>query len=62
MVGGVNQISIINPSDISVIVDFKLWNINQSFYEPQVSFPFDILNWKDLSPRKIELGVAREAK
>lgn len=62
VVGGVNQISIINPSDISVTVDFKLWNINQSFYEPRVSFPFDILNWKDLSPRTIELGVAREAK
>ena len=62
VVGGVNQISIINPSDISVTVDFKSWNINQSFYEPRVSFPFDILNWKDLSPRTIELGVAREAK
>ena len=62
VVGGVTQISKIKPSDVSVIVDFKLWNINQSFYEPRVSFPIDILNWKDLSPRKIELGVAREAK
>ena len=61
-VGGVVQISKIKPSEVSVIVDFKLWNIDQSFYEPQVSFPIDILNWKDLSPRKIELGVAREAK
>ena len=62
VVGGVAQISKIKPSEVSVIVDFKLWNINQSFYEPRVSFPFDILNWKDLSPRTIELGVAREAK
>ena len=62
VVGGVNQISIINPSDISVTVDFKLWNINKNFYEPRVSFPFDILDWRDLSPRTIELGVAREAK
>ena len=62
MVGGVFQISKIKPSEVSVIVDFKMWNINQSFYEPRVSFPVDILNWKDLSPRKIELGVAREAK
>ena len=62
VVGGVVQISRIKPSDILVTVDFKLWNINQSFYEPLVNFPFDILNWKDLSPRTIELGVAREAK
>ena len=62
VVGGVFQISKIKPSEVSVIVDFNLWNINQSFYEPSVSFPVDILNWKDLSPRKIELGVAREAK
>ena len=62
VVGGVNQISIINPIDIAVTVDFRLWNINKSFYKPRVSFPFDILNWKDLSPRTIELGVAREAK
>jgi len=62
VVGGVIQISKIKSSDISVIVDFKLWNIDQSFYEPRVSFPFDILDWKDLSPRTIELGVAREAK
>ncbi len=62
VVGGVVQISKIKPSDISVTVDFKLWNINQSFYDPQILFPFDILEWKDLSPRTIELGVAREAK
>ncbi len=62
VVGGVDQISKIQPSEISVIVDFMSWNINQSFYEPRVSFPVDILNWKDLSPRTIELGVAREAK
>ena len=62
VVGGVMQISKIKPSEISVTVDFKSWNINQSFYEPRVTFPIDILDWKDLSPRTIELGVAREAK
>ena len=62
VVGGVDQISKIKASTISVTVDFKLWSINQSFYEPRVLFPVDILNWKDLSPRKIELGVAREPK
>ena len=62
VVGGAVQISKIKPSDILVTVDFRSWSINQSFYEPRVSFPFEILNWKDLSPRSIELGVARETK
>ena len=52
----------IKPLDISVIVDFKLWEIDKNFYKPEVEIPFNILNWKNLSPRSIELGVAREAK
>jgi len=62
LVGGVKQIAKIKPSDILVIVDFSLWKIDKSFYMPEVLIPFDILNWKDLSPRTIELGVARESK
>ena len=62
LVGGVNQIAKIKPSDISVIVDFSLWEMDKSFYMPDVLIPFDILNWKNLSPRTIELGVARESK
>jgi len=62
LIGGAIQISKIKPNDISVSVDFKSWSINQSFYEPNVLIPFDILNWRDLSPRTIELGVARESK
>ena len=62
LVGGVKQISKIKPSDISVIVDFNLWEMDKSFYMPEVLIPFDILNWKNLSPRTIELGVARESK
>ena len=62
LIGGAIQISKIKPNDISVSVDFKSWSINQSFYEPNVLIPFDILNWRDLSPRSIELGVARESK
>ena len=62
LVGGVNQIAEIKPSDILVVVDFKRWKIEKNFYTPDVSIPYDILNWKDLSPRSIELGVARESK
>lgn len=62
LIGGVNQIADIKPSDILVVVDFKSWKIEKNFYTPEVSIPYDILNWKDLSPRSIELGVARESK
>ena len=62
VVGGVNQIAEIKPNDISVIVDFKSWKLEKNFYIPKIAVPFDILNWKDLSPRTIELGVARESK
>ena len=62
LVGGVKQIAKIKPSDISVIVDFNLWEMDKSFYMPKVFIPFDILNWKNLSPRTIELGVARESR
>ena len=62
VVGGVSQIADIKPNDISVIVDFKSWKLEKNFYIPKITIPFDILNWKDLSPRTIELGVARESK
>ena len=62
LVGGVEQIAKIKPLDISVTVDFSLWELEKNFYMPEVLIPFDILNWKDLSPRSIELGVARESK
>ena len=62
VVGGVNKIADIKPNDISVIVDFKSWKLEKNFYIPKIAVPFDILNWKDLSPRTIELGVARESK
>ena len=50
------------PSDISVVLDFNMWSLDKTFYSPVIAIPFDILNWKDLSPRTIELGVARESK
>ena len=62
VVGGVNQIAEIEPNDISVVVDFKSWKLEKNFYIPKITVPFDILNWKNLSPRTIELGVARESK
>ena len=62
IIGGAIQISQIKSSDILVIVDFKDWQLEKNFYVPDVSVPFDILSWTDLSPRTIEIGVARESK
>ena len=62
VIGGSTQISKIESSDISVIVDFKDWVLEKKFYIPTVLIPFDILSWTDLSPRAIEIGVARESK
>jgi len=62
VIGGATQISKIKSSDISVIVDFKDWALDKKFYIPTVSIPFDIITWTDLSPRAIEIEVARESK
>ncbi|MEL1231506.1 MAG: hypothetical protein VXA26_09350, partial [Candidatus Neomarinimicrobiota bacterium] len=39
VIGGVNQISNLNPTDIKVIVDFDDWSHLKQFYEPKVSIP-----------------------
>ena len=62
IVGGFKRISKVISSDIKVIVDFNSWNHLQQFYEPRVIPPEDILEWRDLSPKNLEIGVARELK
>ena len=43
-------------------MDFKSWNHLKQFYEPEVKIPEDLLDWRDISPKNIEIGVARELK
>ena len=62
VIGGVNQISNLNPNDIKVIVDFNDWSHLKQFYEPKVSIPKNLLDWRDISPKNVEIGVAREIK
>ena len=62
VIGGVNQISGLTSNDIKVFVDFKIWNHLKQFYEPEVKIPEDLLDWRDISPKNIEIGVARELK
>ena len=62
VIGGVEQIANLNPTDIKIIVDFNDWNHLKQFYEPEVSIPKDLLDWRDISPKNVEIGVAREIK
>ena len=45
-----------------IIVDFNDWSHLKQFYEPKVSIPKNILDWRDISPKNVEIGVAREIK
>jgi len=61
VIGGVDRISDVYPEDVFIYIDFKdKWNPKQQFYEPSVVTPNDILEWRDLSPRNVELVVTRE--
>ena len=62
VVGGVKRIAELVPDDIKVIVDFNNWNHQIQFYEPEVDIPLGILDWRDISPKNIEIAVARELR
>ena len=62
VVGGVNRIAELKAEEIKVIIDFNNWNHQIQFYEPQVIIPNDILDWRDISPKNLEIAVAREIK
>ena len=62
VVGGINYIAKIQSSDISVSIDFtSQWSPKKQFYEPTIIVPEEIVKWKDLTPRNIELAVAKES-
>jgi YbbR domain-containing protein len=61
IVGGVDRIANLSNKDIAIMIDFNQWSMDKQFYEPTVQLPKDILEWRDLSPRSLELGVARES-
>ena len=45
-----------------MIVDFNDWSHLKQFYEPRVTIPKNLLDWRDISPKNVEIGVAREIK
>jgi len=61
IVGGVDYIAEVQPLDINVFINFTSeWSPKKQFYEPKVIVPAGIISWRDLTPRNIELAVAKE--
>jgi YbbR domain-containing protein len=61
IVGGLNQITRILPSDIQVIIDFeKDWKADKQFYSPEIIIPKSLIEWKNLSPNNLEILVIKE--
>ena len=60
IIGGAKRIATIKSDEIKIQINFKDWNLDNQFYEPSVILPFDLLEWRDLSPRNVEVAVARE--
>jgi len=58
--GGVDFIAGLEPSDIEVYIDYEKSSRNQQiYYQPTVQVPPSVLQWRDLSPKNIELAIAR---
>ena len=51
-----------NQKFSNIVINFNNWNRQIQFYEPQVNIPSNVLEWRDISPRSLELGVAREVQ
>ena len=62
VIGGAQRIASLDPEEIEVSVNFNDWSSQTQFYEPKVNLPFGLLNWKDISPKSLEIAVAREIK
>ncbi|MCK4447368.1 MAG: hypothetical protein KAW56_09840 [Candidatus Marinimicrobia bacterium] len=58
---GVSLIKTLEPKDIKVFFDFsKSWKFGKSTYIPSVSLPKGVIEWSNMTPRKIEVRVVRE--
>ena len=62
VIGGVQRIASLDPKEIKVFINFNDWNSQTQFYEPKVNLPYGLLNWKDISPKSLEIAVAREIR
>ena len=62
VIGGVQRIASLDPEEIKVYINFNDWSSQIQFYEPNVKLPNGLLDWKDISPKSLEIAVAREIR
>ena len=62
VIGGLQRIASLDPKEINVYISFNDWSSQIQFYEPKVKLPSGLLNWKDISPKSLEIAVAREIR
>ena len=62
VIGGLQRIAILKPEEIRVSISFNDWSSQKQFYEPTVNLPPGLIDWKDISPKSLEIAVARELK
>ena len=60
--GGVQFIASLEPTDIYVSLDYNEFQEGELSQEPRVQVPADVLEWRDLSPKAIELTIQRLPK
>ena len=58
--GGSTYIYNLHQMDINVYIDFAAdWNPNQNYYVPHVETPEDVLAWRNINPKRVEVIVVR---
>ena len=62
VIGGLQRIASLKPEEIRVSISFNDWSSQKQFYEPKVNLPEGLIDWKDISPKSLEIAVARELK
>ena len=59
VIGGLQRIASLTPEEIKVSINFSDWSSQIQFYEPKVNLPNGLIDWKDISPKSLEIAVAR---
>ena len=62
VIGGLQRIATLKPEEIGVSISFNDWSSQTQFYEPEVNLPTGLIDWKNISPKSLEIAVARELK
>ncbi len=63
VIGGVDFIAGIDSSNLYVYIDYgEQWSPTNLFVEPQIRLSADIIEYRDLVPRQLEIITTRQAK